>query len=689
MDIVDDDDPPAPTEVRVGFSRGTRELGPSRRYNAPEDGNRALVKVWLSEDPGRRLVIPLVLSRLGGATASDHSAVPSSVAFEPGETGKTFQVWATDDLDNDGGEWLEIAFGTLPEAVTVDHFYPDAIINLNDNDGPTLSGQSDAVENTPATGAPTISGTPAVDETLSALTTGINDDDGLLEAVYSYQWLADDVAITDATGSTYTLVSGDLGKAIKVRVTFTDDGGNGETLTSAATAAVEAAGLYARFAALDGATLTLIFNATLDEGVTLPLTAFSVSVNGTAQTPSAVSVSGSTVTLTLTTAAVAGDTVTVDYTKPQGPEFIRDTQGRSADSFTGRAVANSTPAAGARGDGDSEEPVDPFTSSTHSAPASHDGSAAFTFELRFSEEPKEGFSYTTLRDHAFTVTVGEVTGVSRLAPPGNDRWEITVSPTSGADVTIVLPITTDCTADGAICADGDRKLSNRLEITVSGPEAQQSSQQQQNSPATGRPSISGTAQVGATLTASTSAISDADGLTNVSYAYQWVSNDGTSDSDIAAATASSYTLTANDAGDTIKVQVSFTDDEGNEETLVSAATTTVVHPPFTASIEGDPAAHDGNSAFTFEVRFSEEFLISYNTLRDHAFTVTGGAVTGARRLEPPSSVGWEITVSPTSDADVTIMLPVTTDCAADGAVCTQDGRPLSNRLELEVPGPGG
>ena len=357
VDIVDDDDPPAPTEVRVGFLGGTRELGPSRRYNAPEDGNRALVKVWLSKDPGRRLVIPLVLSRLGGATASDHSAVPSSVAFEPGETGKTFQVWATDDLDNDGGEWLEIAFGTLPEAVTADHLYPDAIINLNDNDGPTQSGQSDAVENTPATGAPTISGTPAVDETLSALTTGINDDDGLLEAVYSYQWLADDVAITDATGSTYTLVSGDLGKAIKVQVTFTDDGGNGETLTSAATAAVAAAGLYARFAALNGATLTLIFNATLDEGVTLPLTAFSVSVNGTAQTPSAVSVSGSTVTLTLTTAAAAGDTVTVAYTKPQGPEFIRDTQGRSADSFTGRAVANSTASSqGARGDEDSEEP---------------------------------------------------------------------------------------------------------------------------------------------------------------------------------------------------------------------------------------------------------------------------------------------------------------------------------------------
>ena len=43
-----------------------------------------------------------------------------------------------------------------------------------------------------------------------------------------------------------------------------------------------------------------------------------------------------------------------------------------------------------------------------------------------------------------------------------------------------------------------------------------------NSPATGAPSISGTAQVGKTLTADTSGIDDADGLDNVSYNYQWL-----------------------------------------------------------------------------------------------------------------------------------------------------------------------
>ncbi len=101
-------------------------------------------------------------------------------------------------------------------------------------------------------------------------------------------------------------------------------------------------------------------------------------------------------------------------------------------------------------------------------PESHDGTAAFTFELRFNEEPGSSFSYTKLRNNAFTVIGGSVSNVRRLEAGKNARWEITVSPSSNADVTIVLPITTDCTVTGAICTDG-RMLSNRLDLTFRGP----------------------------------------------------------------------------------------------------------------------------------------------------------------------------------------------------------------------------
>ena len=53
--------------------------------------------------------------------------------------------------------------------------------------------------------------------------------------------LSNPADIADATDATYTLGDADLGKTLKVRVTFDDDGGNTETLTSAATATVTTA----------------------------------------------------------------------------------------------------------------------------------------------------------------------------------------------------------------------------------------------------------------------------------------------------------------------------------------------------------------------------------------------------------------------------------------------------------------
>ncbi len=99
-----------------------------------------------------------------------------------------------------------------------------------------------------------------------------------------------------------------------------------------------------------------------------------------------------------------------------------------------------------------------------------------------------------------------------------------------------------------------------------------------NEAPTGLPSITGTEQVGETLTADTSGISDANGLTGVSYAYQWIRNDGNSDEDISGATGQTYTLTDDDQGKTIKVEVSFTDDDGYSESLTSAATGSIARP---------------------------------------------------------------------------------------------------------------
>ena len=207
-----------------------------------------------------------------------------------------------------------------------------------------------------------------------------------------------------------------------------------------------------------------------------------------------------------------------------------------------------------------------------------------------------------------------------------------------------------------------------------------------NSAASGAPTISGTAQVGQTLIASTSGIADADGVANATFTYQWLADDA----DISGGTGSSYTLVAADEGKVITVTVFFTDDEGNAESLTSAATTAVAKPPLTAAIHDKPSSHDGSTAFTFELRLSENIKnLSYTTLHEHALTVTGGTVDKARRLAAPSNVRWEITVTPASSSDVIIVLPITSDCTAQGAICTSDSRKLSNRVGLTISGPGG
>ena len=212
-------------------------------------------------------------------------------------------------------------------------------------------------------------------------------------------------------------------------------------------------------------------------------------------------------------------------------------------------------------------------------------------------------------------------------------------------------------------------------------------QQVANSPATGALAISGTAQVGQTLTADTSGIADADGLVGATFTYQWV----TGGSDIAGATGSTYTLTSSEQGQTIQVRVNFIDDRSNAESLASAATDAVTAAliPLTVSLENNPATHNGTDAFTFEIRFSEEFVQSFRNLKFDAFTVTGGTVKKAQRVEKPSNILWRITVQPHANGNVTIVLPVTNDCDDQGAICTGDGRKLSNGLEFTVVGPDG
>ena len=110
-------------------------------------------------------------------------------------------------------------------------------------------------------------------------------------------------------------------------------------------------------------------------------------------------------------------------------------------------------------------------------------------------------------------------------------------------------------------------------------------------------------------------------------------------------------------------------------------------PPLTARVESVPASHDGVTAFTFELHFSQAPAISYTTLRNTAFEVTGATINRAGRQAPPSNQSWDITVTPTGDDDVVLVLPTGRACTATGAICTADGTALSQTLTITIPGP--
>ena len=107
----------------------------------------------------------------------------------------------------------------------------------------------------------------------------------------------------------------------------------------------------------------------------------------------------------------------------------------------------------------------------------------------------------------------------------------------------------------------------------------------------------------------------------------------------------------------------------------------------TGSFENVPAEHDGSTPFTFDAVFNSDIGISYKTLRDESFTTTGGAVTGARRVDGRNDL-WEITVEPSGAENVTITLP-RRDCGTTGAVCTREDTPraLTNSPSATVAGP--
>ena len=492
------------------------------------------------------------------------------------------------------------------------------------------SEDADTSDNSPATGAPTISGTVQVGETLTADTSGIADADGLGNVQYECQWLSDDSDISGATNATYTLVAGDEGKAIKVEVSFTDDAGNEETLTTAATDAVAAeptpnspaSGAPAITGlAQVGETLTADTSRVLDaDGLTNPAFTYRW-LAGDAEIAGATSLTytladtdeGKAIRVEVSFTDDADNEETLTSAATDEVDVRPNSPATGAPTINGTAQVGETLTANTSGVADADglgsvryqyqwladgTHIAGATGSTYTVAAADEGKGirvevTFTDDAGYQETlssaatdavaaaPTPNSPATGAPTITGTAQVGETlsaltSGIADEDGLGNAdysyRWLAGDAEIAGATVSTYT--LTDSEESKAITVQVSFTDDQGNEETLSS-EATGAVDARPNSPATGAPTITGTTQVGETLTANTSGIADADGLANATFSYQWLA----ADADIAGATASTYTLADADEGKTISVQVGFTDDADNKETLTSAATDAVASEP--------------------------------------------------------------------------------------------------------------
>ena len=499
-------------------------------------------------------------------------------------------------------------------------------------------------------GLPAISGTPKVGVTLTASAAAITDADGTDNASFAWQWLAndgtDETAIACATGESWTPTAAEAGSTIRVRVTFTDDKGTEEVLVSAPTVAAAApsapVGLAVATAEGREGELSVSWSAPESDGGS-EVTGYRVQWKSGTEAWDGSEASARQ--------AVLGDAA--------ASHTIAGLVNGTA--YTVRVLAVNAAGAGAAAEAGA-------TARDRVAPAltgaAVDGTAltlTYGEALDAGSKPAAG---------AFAVTVaGAARTVDGVALSGS-AVELTLASAVAADETVRVGYTVPTGADAAPLQDaaGNEAASFAGEAAANETEAP-------NAAPAGLPEISGTPEVGETLTASVDSIVDADGLDNATFAHQWLANDGTDDTEIAGATNATWEVAPAEAGQTLKVRATFTDDKGTAETLVSAATAAVVdRRPVAATLSvGDGAAEAGR--FRLRIAFAD-------AAADFAAARVGGDAAAVSELaETETGRVWTAWVAAADAGRYTVRL-------AAGAVQAGERRSLASVLAVDVDADG-
>ena len=201
----------------------------------------------------------------GGVTSGKVTVSVTAVEDSPTATNDTLDAMEAgaakvkvDLISNDSdpdGDAITITdvgsaqYGTVSFAGGVVYYQPGSTADVTDSFSYTIEDSNgnastgyvkvDIVQpNNGPTGSATITGGAQPYQTLTVSNT-LADADGI-SGEFSYQWYKDGAAMPGQTGTTYKVALEDVGSAFTVAVSYTDDRGTAESVTTAATGTVTA-----------------------------------------------------------------------------------------------------------------------------------------------------------------------------------------------------------------------------------------------------------------------------------------------------------------------------------------------------------------------------------------------------------------------------------------------------------------
>jgi hypothetical protein len=530
---------------------------------------------------------------------------------------------------------------------------------------------------------PTITGSPAVGVQLTA----VPGTWGPGTVSLAYQWVNGSTDIAGATSSTYTPVVGDLGATISVRVTGTETGYATTSASSTGTAAVGNGALTAGTPTISG---TPIFNSTLtanpdathwgpgtvaltyqwfrggtlvagqtnstylpgvlDVGATITVAVTGTETGYTATTTTSAGKVIAPATFAATAApTISGPTSALHRLNAQTPGWSPD-----PDAFTYVWMRDG---AGISGAPDSPTyqltPDDVGHSFTLQVIGHKGGYAAVQSPVSGAVPVNTPFSVAFVNNELPTITGQDMVGSTLSTTTGSWTptptsytyiWQRGTGDPNGADGSYAtIPGATDNTY---MLTPSDLNLSITVRVTpvrsgYIGTRPAEQTDPIQSGPLTSQaPTISGSATVGSTLTASTSGW----GPGTVSFAYVW-KRSGTP---ITGATASTYRLAAADLNSQISVQVTGSETGYNSSIQTSATTAQIGPGSFTATpaptITGTVAP--GNTLTAVDPTWLPATAFIYQWLR--GTTPISGATSKTYLVDPADSTSvLSVTVTST------------------------------------------